>query len=395
MSGVFITFLVVIFFVAVITRDSYAFILLYLFSGTIIVGRWWVNHIASNITFVREFERRVFPGEQISVRLKIKNNSRLPAIWLHAQESLPLEISRNKVLRHVFSLPAKGQDQLSYPLVSNKRGYYPVGPLLLSTGDLLGLVQEKKFSGQSDYLTVFPKVVSLSRVQLPSHSPLGDLRYRQPIFEDPSRPMGKRDYITGDSFRRIDWKSTASAGRLQTKLFEPSIALETVIFLNLNTEEYHYKFRYDASELAVVVAASLANWIISRKQAAGLVVNGADPFSSESTPQTFSPRKGRGHLMRMFETLARVQMVSTRSIVEVLREKRVDFSWGTTIIVLSGQAEDNLFDEFFQMRRAGLNIVLVLCGDVIGLQHAKARAGQFNIPFFHLRDEKDMNIWRK
>jgi len=88
-------------------------------------------------------------------------------------------------------------------------------------------------------------------------------------------------------------------------------------------------------------------------------------------------------------------LVSTRSIVEVLREKRVDFSWGTTIIVLSGQAEDNLFDEFFQMRRAGLNIVLVLCGDVIGLQHAKARAGQFNIPFFHLRDEKDMNIWRK
>ena len=92
--------------------------------------------------------------------------------------------------------------------------------------------------------------------------------------------MGKRDYTAGDSLRRIDWKSTAAVGRLQTKLFEPSIALETVLFLNLNSEEYHYKFRYDASELAIVVAASLANWIIGQKQSVGLVVNGSDPHSA-------------------------------------------------------------------------------------------------------------------
>ncbi len=395
MGGAFIAFLVVIFFVAVLTRDSYAFILLYLFSSAFLIGRWWVNRISANLSFERRFVNRVFPGEKISVELRIKNKSRLPVIWLHAQESLPIEISPIKVLRHVFSIRPKGQDLLSYQLAPYKRGYYPVGPLLLSTGDLLGLVQEKSISGESDYLTVYPRVIPLLRVQLPSHSPLGDIRHKQPIFEDPSRPIGKRDYMTGDSLRRIDWKSTASVGRMQTKIFEPSIALETVLFLNLNSEEYHYKFRYDATELAIVVSASLANWIISRKQASGLVVNGDDPFSKGALPQSFSPRKGRSHLMHMLEILARVQMASMQPIAEVLRQKRADYGWGTTIIVLTGQADRILFEEFFQMRRSGLNIVLILCGDVVGLQETKARAEQFKIPFFHIKDEKDLDIWRK
>ncbi len=395
MSGAFIAFLAVILFVAVFTRDSYAFILLYLFSGAFLFGRWWVIRIAANISFERKFEKRVFPGKKIQVNLKIKNNSRLPAIWLHVQESLPLEISTNKILRQVFSLSANSEDTLTYQLSPYKRGYFPVGPLVLSTGDLLGLVQEKIINGECDYLTVYPRVIPLSRVLLPSNSPLGDLRYSQPIFEDPARPVGKRDYVAGDSLRRIDWKSTAAVGRLQTRQFEPSIALETVLFLNLNAEEYYYKFRYDASELAVVVCASLANWLINRKQTAGLVVNGSDPFADDALPQTHSPRKGRVHLMRMLETLARVQLVSTRPLVEVLRQKRAELSWGTTIIVISGQAEDSLFDEFFQMRRAGLNIVLILCGDGTGVLNSKARAGKFKIPFFHIRDEKDLDIWRK
>ncbi len=395
MGGAFIAFLISLFFVAVFTRDSYAFILLYLFSGAFLLSRWWTNHTAAAIRYERKFERRAFPGEVIPVSLKIHNPSRLPLVWLHTQESLPLEISTNKVLRQVFSIPPRGMETLEYQVTPTKRGYYPLGPVQFSTGDLLGLVQERVIDGERDYLTVYPRVVPLSKVHLPSQSPLGDLRYEQPIYEDPSRPIGKRDYTAGDSLRRIDWKSTAAVGRLQTKLFEPSIALETVLFLNLNSDEYHYKFRYDASELAIVVAASLANWIVGKKQSVGLVVNGSDPFAVDERPQSFPARKGRIHLMRLLETLARVRLTATHPVAQVLRQKRVEFGWGTTVIMLTGQAGEDLFDEFFQMRRSGLNVVLILCGDVVGLQETKARARQFEIPFFHIQDEIDLDVWRK
>lgn len=395
MGGAFIAFLVTIFLVAVFTRDSYVFVVLYLFAGAFWVSRWWVNRITASIFFERKFERRVFPGETLSVILRIKNTSRLPVVWLHAQESLPLEVSTNKVLRQVFTLAPKGEDCLKYQLTPKKRGYYPLGPVEFSTGDLLGLVSEKTIQGERDYLTVYPRVIALSKVRLPSHSPLGDLRHEQPIFEDPARPTGKRDYTAGDSLRRIDWKSSAAVGRLQTKLFEPSIALETVLFLNLNANEYHYKFRYDATELAIVVAASLANWVVAQKQSVGLVVNGSDPFAHDLRPQNLPARKGRPHLMRLLETLARVQFVETLPVAQVLHQQRVELSWGTTVIVITGQANEELFDQFFQLRRVGLNPVLILCGDVPAFQETRLRAKNAHVPLFHIQDERDLDIWRK
>ena len=86
---------------------------------------------------------------------------------------------------------------------------------------------------------------------------------------------GKRDYVASDSLRRMNWKASASTGRLQIKQFEPSIALQTEIFLNLNASEYVTKHRIDATELAIVVAASLANWAVIQKQAVGLTTNGS------------------------------------------------------------------------------------------------------------------------
>jgi uncharacterized protein (DUF58 family) len=174
---------------------------------------------------------------------------------------------------------------------------------------------------------------------LPSHSPLGTLRHTQPIFEDPTRVMGKRDYVSGDSLRRVDWKATAVSGRLQVKQFEPSIALETVIILNLNAAEYEVQSRYDASELSIVIAASIANWVAGKKQAVGMAVNGADPLSDERRPAPLPARKGRQHLMRLLDVLARIKLAEAGSpLPEMLRRESVRLPWGTTLVIITGMA---------------------------------------------------------
>jgi len=41
-----------------------------------------------------------------------------------------------------------------------------------------------------------------------------------------------------------------------------------------------------------------------------------------------------------------------------------------------------------------LDIVLVLCGEVAGLQEMKRKANYFKIPLYHFFDERDLNIWQ-
>ena len=207
------------------------------------------------------------------------------------------------------------------------------------------------------------------------------------------RVFGKREYASGDSLRRIDWKSSASSGRLQVKQFEPSIALETCILLNLNGEDYYYRSRLDSMELAIVIAASVANWIAEKKQVVGLVVNGRDPLAGDGLPQAIPPRKGKRHLMRLLETLARVEATEKSAFAALMQQQRYHLAWGTTLIVITGHVNDLILDELHQARRSGQNPVLILAGRDTADPSMEQRAKVLGIPCISVGIESDLRIW--
>jgi uncharacterized protein (DUF58 family) len=406
MTGQFLTFLVFLVLVAAIVRQDFAFIIVYLFVGTFIVGSWWLRRSMSSIRFKRIFSERAFLSEEIPVRLEISNGSWLPVVWLRVHESLPVDLTIRPFFRRVLSLGPQGKADLDYRLTARKRGYYSIGPTRVYSGDIFGVLDEQTGSSPADHLIVYPKIVAINNITLPSNSPIGTLRHNQPIFEDPSRVMGKRSYIAGDSLRRVDWKATASSGSLQVKLFEPSIALETAILLDLNADNYELKTRYDLTELAIVIAASMANWVAGRKQAVGLVSNGLDPTRLEQEPDEeppglaplihpVPPRKGRGHLMRILDALARVQSGPSIPLIELLRRETLHLPWGTTLIIITEKIDQDFFDQLFQMRRKGFNLLLILTGQGEKINQIRRQAVSAGFPCVQICSEKDMDSWRR
>jgi uncharacterized protein (DUF58 family) len=390
----FFLLLILLTALAIFLREDAILTLVYFFVGTYALSRWWSRRALKTVEHTRSFQHRAFLYEKVSVRLELVNRHWLPVPWLQVTESLPLELIVGSTYRSVATLGPYGRQQFTYTLHADRRGYYPIGPLRLRSGDLIGLNEEIDTEGAADHLIVYPKIIPFAHVQLPSRSPIGTLRHTQPVFEDPSRVRGKRDYVAGDSLRRVDWKATAASGRLQVKLFEPSIALETAIFLNLNADEYAQRTRLDATELAIVIAASLANWIIGQRQSAGLSVNGADPIGAEERPQMLPPRKGRAHLTHILDVLARIRSIPTTPFAQIVQREAPHLTWGTTVILITGAMDDALFDEIFRARRAGLNVVLILCGTVMNLAEIQRRAEHFGIPVQHVMRERDLDIWR-
>ena len=381
---------------AALMRDDFALTLLYLLVGASIVGDQWGRRALAGVHVDRKITKRAFLGESVTVQIELSNTRWLPIPWLRIHEALPNELSHHGTVQQVITLGSRAKAGMMYVLHTRKRGYYPIGPLYFSSGDILGLGQrEYKREGAADYLTVYPKIVALKQIRLPASAPLGTLRHSEPLFEDPTRVWGKRNYVAGDSLRRVDWKSTAATGRMQTKLFEPSIALETVIFLDLNTDAYQRRTRIDATELAIVIAASIAKWIIDKKQTVGLFVNGEDPINPAGKAQYLPPRKGQASLMRILETLARVQRAPQSPLADSLRQQWVRLPWGTTILAITGQADKALLGEFYQARRSGLNVILILAGPVPETGKIKHSASFFGIPVIPITREQDMDMWRR
>ena len=395
MSEYFIVFLVIVLALAALLQEDFILTLFYFVIGAYAVSRWWSGRALKSVIVSRTFNDRAFLNDKITIRLSVHNAGSLPVVWLRLADSLPTELAGAETFRKVVSIGPRSRRRFEYVLQPVRRGYYQIGPLFLYSGDVLGLAEERARQGAVDHLTVYPRIIPFAKLDLPSRSPMGTLRHHQPIFEDPTRVRGKRDYVAGDSLRNVDWKATAILGRLQVKQFEPSIALETAIFLNLNTSDYYYRTSIDATELGIVVAASIANWVAGHKQTVGFATNGTDVLSPDGRAAVLPPEKGRGHLMRILDVLARIQITDNHSFLDLLRHERVHMAWGTTMVLITGNVDHALFDELFQARRAGMNVVLILCGHVIEAKEIKSRAQHFGIPVHQFMSEQDLDVWRK
>lgn len=394
MGDFYIPLIVVLLVIGAMLREDFVLTILYLFIGAYAMGRWWSRRALDSVASERKLQRRAFLGETVDVELELSNTSWLPVVWLRLHEALPVELAVPNFFQQIISLSSREHLKCSYQLQARKRGYYPVGPLSMYSGDILGLADQARKEIRPEYLTVFPKIVPLNKVTIPSRSPMGSLRHHQPILEDPSRVRGKREYVAGDSLRRVDWKSTASTGQMQVKLFEPSISLVTSIFLNLNGDDYHYKTRAPNIELAIVVAASIAKWVVDKKQSVGLITNGSDPHGDEGGVRPLLPRKGHSHLMRLLEILARIEMVDDQPMIDTMRREIHHLPWGTTLILITGNINDPIFEALFQARRLGLEAMIVFCGPVQNFQMVRRRAEHFGFPVYQMFNEQDLNIWR-
>lgn len=393
MAGTFLPLLIILLIIAAFTRGDFALTLIYLVVGALAAGVWWGRSALAQVETKRRFSKHAFLDEQVKVQLRVQNKGWLPVPWLELRETLPVALVGPNHFQTVTNLGPNADVQFEYIVQARKRGYYPIGPLSVTTGDILGLSSSLQATIPAEALVVYPKIIPFTSIEIPSQSPQGTLRHILPLFEDPTRVLGKRGYTSGDSLRRIDWKSSASSGRLQVKVFEPSIALETFIVLNLNAEDYYYRSRIDSTELAIVIAASIGNWIISKKQIVGMAVNGRDLLAVDRRPQPIPARKGKQHRMRLLETLARVELISGSALPSLLQQQRYQLAWGATLIVITGAANEELLDELYQARRAGQNAILILVGVNIAGDEALRRAKAFGIPVLSIASERDLNIW--
>ena len=394
--------ILVLLLVAVLLRLDIIFYLVYVVVGIYAFSRWWTGRGLRSVHVKRVFAEHAFLGERITVQLTLGNTAVLPIPWLHINEAVPLGLHTPGFVRRVTSLGPREHKRITYDLDCRRRGYYPIGPLEAGSGDLFGFAESQRSAAGVDYLTVYPEIIPLTHLGLPSKSPFGTISSQQRIFEDPARVSGVRDYRAGDSLRRVHWKASARQGSLLVKKYQPAISLQTVILLNLNRSEYSTRRSFDAAERAVVVAASIANHLVNQRQAVGLVTNGCQMMASggaddggKSTPTPLPPKPGRLHLMKVLEVLARVQSEETGPSPAWIQQASLPVSWGDTLVAITPVGDEPTCQALHQLCRRGLNVVLVVVEPHGPFGPVRERARRLGFRAFEVSRREDMNLWRR
>ena len=383
--------LLILFLIATLFRLDWVYYLVYVVGGVWIFSHWWIRRSFSKLTARRKMLFSGFVGEKLTVHLEITNRSWLPFPWLMIEERVPLELKDTLEYRNVLAVGSRSVVDHVYTLYCKRRGYYPVGPMTLATGDLFGFAEAQWVEDRPTYVTVYPQIVSLHELGLPSRSPFGVLPARQRLFEDPNRMSGVREYMSGDSQRRIHWKASAHEGTLLVKKFQPAIALNVSIVLDLNSHNYPISTAVGSSEWGIIVAASLASYVANQRQPVGLITNGLDAPTDEMT-MPIPSRQGQGHLTAILTALARVKMHEVdERLAEWLPRRIAELEWGTTLIVITPNLSMDEVWALHNAYRRGSKVIAMVCATQANIDSVRAQGEKLNVLVHQTVWEKDLH----
>jgi len=321
-------------------------------------------------------EQRVFPGEHIELRLRLVNRKLLPLPWIQMDDEIPLEFSSDIPLaasnRLGLGFLSKSAALLWYTRVSwkqrlscNKRGYYQLGPITLTAGDIFGFYPRSVTEPLVDHVIVYPKIFPIEHLGIPSLHPLGETIAEWRIFEDPIRVIGVRDYNPRDSRRHIHWKATARRQELQVKVFEPTTTLKVAIFLAIDSFETRQGEVHaeEGFELGISTAASIASYLTERRSAVGLFVNSR--LADSGQPVALLPASSTGQLVEILEALAKVTPSSSSPFEEFLQAERTTLPWGTTLVFILYRPSRFLTELLVGLKESGHKLLVFQIGDDI------------------------------
>ncbi len=398
LGGAWLLVAVLLLVAAALLRQVPLLLLALLFLLASGMARLWSRHALDRLEYTRRLSTaRAFFGETITLETRVANRKVLPLPWVRVQDEVPEAVAflkgstthshkpTRQLLSSLTSLAWYHQVTRRYAVQCLRRGYFAFGPAAIASGDLFGFFDKETTAEKLDYLLVYPRVVPLESLGIPSKEPFGDLRLRRHLFEDPVQVATIRDYAPGDPFRRIHWKATARLQRLQSRVFEHTTTVDLALFLDTATvPPPFWGVSEQRLETAVIVVASIASFALSKSYRTGLYVN--EPYLQSDKAIRLPPSDHPDQLQRILEALAHVRGWPYPALEDMLAREARSLPWDATLVVVTAVPTDGLVSTLSRFRRVGRSVALIVVGD---------DASQANLDGMSVYHVSDSIYWRE
>lgn len=333
------------------TGRAFFFNVAYMLGAVLVVSIIWAWTSVRWVTILRRTRsRRTQVGRTFDETFVVTNRSWLPKLWIEVRDMSNLPGHRASYV--VPTLGAAGSYDWQVRTRCTVRGEFKLGPMQVVSGDPFGFFVTQRRIEATSRIVVYPQMVSLNNVDLPMGMLSGGEAQRRRSHYITTNASGVRDYVSGDSFNRIHWRSSARKDRLIVKEFEidPLVDLwlfadfsrhgliedptirrmnnghgpvisSTVGIIPPSTEEY-----------VAVITASLARYFIELERVLGFAAY---------TPNrdVHQPERGSRQLTHILESLAVARSLSDYTLGQMLSLETPYFTRGTTLVIVTASTD--------------------------------------------------------
>ena len=352
------------------TGRAFFFNLAYLFAGLLAVSFLWAWVSVRWLSVSRRTRaRRAQVGRALNEVFVIHNRALLPKLWLEVRDHSDLPGHRASHVVPALGIRSRYRWYVETPCLV--RGEFRLGPLTLLSGDPFGLYLSPRQLGSTSRVIVYPATVLVDRFELPMGQLSGGDAQRRRTHFITTNAAGVRDYVPGDSFNRIHWRTTARRDHLTVKEFELDPLVDIWLFVDLSAASVlempsvqrsptsgniipnDQGIPHSTEEYAVVIAASLAQHFIEMERALGFA-------AYVPHREVYQPERGNRQLSRILQTLAVARSLSRLSLHQMLTLETPYFTRGTTLVIVTASTDHGWVAEAQTLSRRGIRPMCVL-----------------------------------
>jgi len=280
-------------------------------------------------------------GDDVQVRVELElESARAPAGITLVERYAKLGERRTQLQREGRHLWAR------YVLPAVPRGRYRMEKAVAVVEDAFGLERRERPLGENAALVVYPRLTALERLfsETGEHARDG----RRLLLQRPSGfdLHSVRDYVEGDSLRKVHWRSTARRGQLMVKELEDSPREDVAVILDAWRGCPRPLF-----DVAVRAAGSILQAYAQRSRRAALVLGGAVVEVQRV--------QAEGDWRRALELLAGAEADGADAPARLLAGERNPAALALDLVVVTPRIDPPFVERLIQRARARRNSALV------------------------------------
>lgn len=271
---------------------------------------------------------RVESGQSVNVTINIERTTRFPFAYMMMEElvgSESLVQSKIQAKDAIKFVGFKKTFTWRYKLENLPRGEHRYLGANIIFYDFFGWAKKRIVVEREQTVLVYPRVHEIKYATLQAKFDVGSMLSPYSIVKDTSMAVGLREYVPGDRFSWIHWKSFAKTQSLQSKEFEDRQSQELLLMLDEGASSLF--------EEKVELVASMLKAIVQGRGDISFVSTGANT-------KVFSAIQGEKQLDRVMQHLASVKPVEQANFQ--LRDQQVFQRVATLLYVTSNISDDLL-----------------------------------------------------
>ncbi|KFI52140.1 DUF58 domain-containing protein [Bifidobacterium biavatii] len=215
---------------------------------------------------------RLTAGESLGISVTAKN----PGVSVIPPCRALMPVGSNMHRIRFPRLGIGGRESIRLEVESRSRCVLDIGPVLIRSGDPLGLMHGERRGTDACRVFVHPRTV---RFRMPDVGAAHDLDGEPSgrIVDDDFDFQGLREYRPGDDLRGVHWLSTSRTGKLMVRQHDASCRVDTDLLIDADGSGYADDAEF---ELAVSIFASIgAQCLLSRR-----------PLTAQASGECVRPR---------------------------------------------------------------------------------------------------------